>query len=1379
MKNLYRNILFIPLILLALSSSGQTGQLRFNQIDIYDGLSHNQVNCIFKDQKGFMWFGTFSGLDRYDGYSFKVFRHDIRDTTSLIDSYISEIYELPENKLWIQTRTGSNVYDPATESFNRDENTYLQSLSLPKGEVNSIFKDKQHDFWFVYNEDGLYRYSSSPEKTAHIHYLPNNSKSLSDNNIAAVASDNPRFLWIVHSNGILEKVDKKSLNVIYRNDSLLVLNKGGEYPYRLFMDRQGDLWIYVKGKAKGLFYFDVDKKEFQHITTHSDELRLNNNVVYDIVQDEEGLLWIGTDHGGINLINKDQRIVRYLMHNPEDRRSLSQNSIYALYRDVSGMIWVGTYKKGICYYNEAFDYFPLISHDPNLSSGKNSGYKSLPYEDVNRFIEDKKGNLWIGTNGGGLLYYNRRKNTFKQYKHNPDNPGSLCNDIVVGLCLDSQDKLWIGTYMGGLDCFDGKTFIHYRHIIGDSSSLSNNSVWDIYEDAEKNLWVGTLGGGLDRFDRKTEKFIHYKNVKDIDGISYVMAITADDSNNLWIGTAAGIEVMNPEKEYIHYYQHIENDTSSLSNDNINAIYPDSRGWIWIATREGLNLYDPVSGRFRAFTTEEGLPINTVLTLLEDHQHRIWMSTPDGISCLTISNYQEKYTFSFKNYSELDGLQGREFNDKAALKTREGELIFGGSNGFNLFNPTKIKRSQRVPPVVLTDFQIFNKSVKIGEKIKKQVILPWALSEMKAISIPYAANDFSIVFAALGYDHTGKNKYAYKLKGFNDHWMISDDKAHKVTFTNLDPGDYTFMVKASNSDGKWGKESTMLQVKVLPPFWMTSWAYILYALLILAVLYFARSILLYRARMKFKIEHQQHEARRIHELDMMKIRFFTNISHEFRTPLSLILTPLDKVLRQTKETGSKNELKLIQRNAKRLLHLVNQLLDFRKLEVQEIRLNPVEGDIVKFIKEVVCSFTDIAEKKNVRFLLRTAIISLQIEFDPDKMERILFNLLSNAFKFTPEYGRVLVSLEVEAPGEEKEYSDLIIRVRDNGIGIPEEKQKYIFKRFFQHEVPPFLVNPGSGIGLSITHEFVRLHKGNISVKSAPGKGSCFTIRIPIVLRNFPVENPVDVLSLNNEQSARPVIKSNHRKPTLLLIEDNEDFRFYLKDNLSVYFNVLEAASGKAGWEKVLSQKPDLIVSDIMMPGEMNGIQLSKRAKRDPRTAAIPIILLTAHASAEQRLEGYETGANDYITKPFNFEILLARIYNLLEEQKRIRGASPARVDLKPKEIKISSEEDKFVKEAIEIVEKNIDNPQFSVKELSNALYMSRVTLHKKISEITGESPSVFIRKLRLKRAAQLIEKGNRNVSQAAYEVGYNNPKYFTKHFKEEFRVLPSEYGKKKA
>jgi len=572
------------------------------------------------------------------------------------------------------------------------------------------------------------------------------------------------------------------------------------------------------------------------------------------------------------------------------------------------------------------------------------------------------------------------------------------------------------------------------------------------------------------------------------------------------------------------------------------------------------------------------------------------------------------------------------------------------------------------------------------------------------------------------------------------------------------------VRAADEDGSWNEQVLELSIRILPPFWKTPLAYILYSLLLIGGLLLARHILLQRAAMRFALAQERKEAQRLHELDMMKIRFFTNVSHEFRTPLSLILTPLDKIIQHTDDPARKAQFNLIHRNARRLLNMVNQLLDFRKLEVQELRLNTNKGDIVRFIKELSYSFTDIAEKKNIDFSFREAIPSLCAYFDPDKMERIIFNLLSNAFKFTPEGGEVAVNLDYDPAGT------LILKVKDTGIGIEKDKQEKIFERFFQNEIPGSMVNQGSGIGLAITWEFVRLHNGTIKVESAPGEGSCFTVTLPVVAAEEEVVGPVVVAPAVEDKKGK-----KSKKQTVLLVEDNEDFRFYLKDNLRVYFNILEAVNGKEGWQKTLGSHPDLVVSDISMP-EMNGIDLCRKIKEDKRTAFIPVILLTALTGEEQQLRGLETGANDYMTKPFNFEILLSKIRNLLAQQETARKTYQKQVEASPSHPKVESSDEKFIRQALDLVEKNMANPGFSVEEMSRELFISRVALYKRLLALTGKTPIEFIRSVRLKRAAQLLEKSQHTVSEIAYEVGFNNPKNFSRYFKEEFGILPSAWQK---
>ncbi len=1373
--------MFVIFFFAVADNLSQPSDFKFSHIDINDGLSNNQINCILKDNKGFMWFGTMSGLNRFDGYNFKIFRHDLRDTNSISNNFVWDLFEDHLGRLWVGTRSGFNIYDPRTETFNRNPSAILRSLNINDESLSDILRDSQGNYWFTGSGTGIYKYDIQTKITVNLKHNKHDSSTVATDFISDIYEGPRGNLWIIHHNGILEKMDHKSHNINYRNNYLYGKYNGEYLEYGILVDSDEDIWIYVSNYARGIFYFNTSSQSFSHFYEGSPGVSLNTDIVRGVEQDNNGLIWIGTDHGGINLLDKKTFAVKYLTHNNEDGKSLSQNSITSLFRDDMGIMWIGTFKKGINYYNEDIFKFRLFKHHASDPSG-------LSYDDINCFAEDNKGNLWIGTNGGGLIFYDRNSSRFTQYLHEPDNRNSISNDIIVSLCIDHLQNVWIGTFYGGLNCFDGKKFKHYRHNPGNPNSLSDDRVWEIFEDSGNNLWIGTLGGGLDRFDRRNNVFIHKRSDQDNSIHSdFISSIIEDREGNLWIGSAYGIDILNRQTGQFAHYTHDASDPFSISNNNIIIIIEDTRGLIWIGTREGLNLYDAKDRTFRVFRMEDGLPDNTILTILEDNNGNLWISTPNGLSNLLVNKnlHNKEYTFTFKNYDETNGLQGREFNENAAFKTSRGELIFGGPNGFNIFHPDDIKENTVVPELVFTDFQIFNKSIGVNEKTNGRVILKQSITLTSEIILKYRENVFSVEFAALSYYHPGKNSYAYILDGFNTDWLTADGSQRKATFTNLDPGEYVFRVKASNNDGYWNDKGISLRIKILPPFWKTPVAFIIYAAFIIGILLLSRKLILERERMNHRMQQERQEAKHMHELDMMKIKFFTNVSHELKTPLSLIASPLDKMMKSTVNPEQQRQFLLISRNVRRLLNLVNQLLDFRKMEVEEFSYNPVEGDIVRNIKDAAESFTDLAERKKISFSVKSKINKLEMLFDQDKLEKIMFNLLSNAFKFTPENGSISVNLNLvnsdNDTGKNTKFFNIV--VSDTGIGIPEDKHNKVFDRFFRNIVPGSPDSKGSGIGLALTKEFVKLHGGIISVKGAPDKGTSFSVLLPVKNADDYIKEQMSVYpgKLSYEAAGQKNLtpqpdnaNSNDKKPLVLLVEDNHDFRFYLKDNLKQNYNIIEAASGKEGWEKTLDYVPDLIVSDILMSG-MDGAELCNKIKSDERTSHIPVILLTARAGDKERIEGYNTGADDYITKPFNFEILQSRIRNLITAMESMRKNYLKHMQISPKEISITSLDEKLIQKALKIVENNISNPDFSVKELSSELGMSRVHLYKKLSSLTGKTPIEFIRVIRLKRAARLLEKSQLTVSEVAYEVGFNNPKYFARYFRAEFNILPSQYA----
>jgi len=1348
---------------------GQVKSYPFSKLDIQDGLSDNHVNTIFKDRRGYLWFGTRLGLNRYDGYSFKVFRHDDSDPTSLTDDNVQLICEGPEDKLYISGATGGiDIYDPVTERFVRNTDDYFKDHHLSRLGIADIVRGKDNHYYFIYKDSGVYRFEH--DKAA-IRLGPDTGVTgPAQSWVEDAALDSSGGLWLSYGNEMLERIDLSTGRITLRTAVLQQAKPQAQYGYKVFIDDLDKLWLYAPGNLTGLWEFDGHNGALSHFSRDSGQARLSSNIVGSVIADDKGLVWIATDQGGIDLMDRTKLTVKYLQHSDEER-SLPENTISTLYRDNNGTVWAGTLKSGIGYYQQNMLRFPLYRRQPGVPG-------SLPYDDVNCFAQDARGNIWIGTNGGGLIYFDRAKNGFSRLRHEAANTNSLCNDVVVSLSVDHLGRLWIGTYQGGLDCYDGRKFIHYRHKDSDPASLADDRVYALREDADGALWVGTMTGGLDRLDVAKGKFYHNSMAVPYSLHSnYVPALAEDSASNLWIGTGWGIEVLSRRTgKYIHYTKA----ANSLPDDVIYGITCDHSGNMWVATRQGLSVLQPGRDTFQVFHMKDGLPSNSVLSVLEDAEHCLWASTSGGLSRITVSREGGHIGIKCVNFDEYDGLQGREFNENAALRTREGELLFGGGKGFNLFRPESIGSDRHIPPVVLTGLQLYN----------KEVPLPASVPMDGKLVLSYKENNFTLEFAALSYVNARKNRYAYQLVGFDKDWMLTDGRNPRATYTNIDPGEYVFRVRASNSDGVWNDQGITVRVIVRPPFWKTALAYAIYVLVILAALYLGRQGIIRRARARFALAEERREALRVHELDRMKIKFFTNLSHEFRTPLMLILSPVEKLIRSAEDASRRQLAMMIERNAKRLLHLVNQLLDLRKMEVNELKLNMSGGDIAEFIKATTDSFADLAEGKGIALDYRSDMDHLPALFDRDKVERIVFNLLSNAFKFTSTGGSVMVDLTV---AEKDERGALLqLRVTDTGIGIRAELQEKIFESFFQGETPGHIRNQGTGIGLAITREFVEMHGGTIRVESALDKGSCFTVLLPVTilpqLSTGPAAPPMageaeahlkgslETAVENNEPGAP---SEGGEKFKVLLVEDDDDFRFYLKDNLVPLFTVLEAANGREGWQKTLSAQPDLVVSDVNMP-LMDGLELCRKIKGDERVQHIPVILLTALSDEQDQLRALGIGVNDYLSKPFNVEILISRIRNLLQFKGSVEQTLKKRVDIEPGEVELEPEktEADFIREAVAVLEKNIANADFSVEDWAKELGLSRTTLYKRIVTATGKTPISFIRHFRMKRAAQLLEKTRHNVAEVAYLVGFNNPKYFARFFKEVYGKLPSVYQAEK-
>ncbi|MGV3540729.1 MAG: ligand-binding sensor domain-containing protein, partial [Rufibacter sp.] len=1072
------------LILSFNSLANDQEKFRFSLIDINQGLSNNQVKCFLKDSRGFLWIGTASGLNRYDGYAMKVFKYSSGDTSSITSNDVLKLMEDPQGEIWVRTSQGLCVFDPSTEKFTRNLQSLIKQYRLPaNASIEEIVKDKAGNYWFVTLGQGLLKYNPKNRTSVRLQHAISAKNSLSTNHISAMGVTKGGLIWLVHQNGILEKVDPNTLQVLERNDEIYRTYTQQLLDYALTVDSQGDLWVYAREQEGGVFFYETGSRTLHHFHKNSSKLQLSNNLTRGIVEGEKGQIWIGTDHGGINVIDKKNLTVTYIRHNNEQKKSIAHNSINALYKDQEGIIWIGTFKKGVNFYHKnIFRFVTVMQHVPAKGG--------LPFEDVNAFAEDAQGNLWIGTNGGGLLYWNRTTGAYTRYLYDPKNPKSLSSDVIVSLLIDRQQRLWVGTYLGGLNRFENGTFIRYKNVPGDKTSLSDNSVWELFEDQTGNLWIGTLRGGLALLDPKQKEFV----ASGVDGgkypvhCNYISSIAQDRHGNMWVGGGYGLDMFHQKTGKSTFFLHDPKNPRSLVSNNITALYKDRKRNIWIGTAEGLDLYQEEDGTFAHFTTKDGLPSNTIVSIKEDKNGNLWLSTQNGLSNLVITETTKGKTYSFRNYDELDGLQGKAFNENSAYSTRKGEMIFGGPNGFNIFYPDRIEKNTVAPKVVFTDFQLFNKSLQLHQPYNGRELLTRSISETQRLTLEHDENVFSIEFAALNYYHPEKNRYRYQLKGFDTNWQTVDGRNRRVTYTNLDPGEYVFTVLASNNDGVWNETGATLNITVLAPFWRTTTAYVLYFLFAVLALVILRRVELRRAKFKFILEQKEREARQLHELDLMKIKFFTNVSHEFRTPLTLILAPIEELLKAGAHQDLQPQFQMINKNARRLLNMVNQLLDFKKVYDQDISLTLSDGNVVAFVQDAVNSFMELSDKKHVSLHFTSSVREFFTSFDKDKLEKVLFNLLSNAFKFTPENGRIGVSLQCHESDSSSEGIQILeIKVKDTGIGIAKENHQKIFERFFREQVPSYLMNQGSGIGLALANEFVQLHGGLIAVESVPNQG----------------------------------------------------------------------------------------------------------------------------------------------------------------------------------------------------------------------------------------------------------------------------------------------------
>lgn len=1356
MKNKY---LFFILLLVFQTTFGQEKSYNFINLNSKHGLSSNSVNTILKDKYGFMWFGTDDGLNKFDGQNFIVYRHNDTDSASIGRGIVMAIQEDKNGNLWVGTNITLSLY-------NRSLNNFINFDFSKLGWIRSLEADHLGNIW-VATYTGLYYFNPKTRKIVGYRANPLRNDKLNSEAILSVFEDSKNRVWVGTNAGfhLLNTQNGKFTRFLHNKNNPLSISIG--IVRTIAEDKEGNIWA---GTAEGLNKMDVQKQTFESFkSVKSDEQTLSDNSIYKISFDKENKIWVGTEDG-LNIFDptngKTVRIDKSTSNNYSGIGSFVGHSIRDIYLDNCGIYWIGTKQRGVNKFDTNLAFF---------------NHKKLNYMDIEgfsagsvfSFAESPTGDIFIGTDDKGLNVFNKKTGLLKPI---PLLGMEAQNGIILAL-ERSENTLWIGTYLYGIFVMDlSAKVIKNIPIPKSNTDITNIPVNCLRADKQGNIWIGTNGKGLYKYHIKTGELIHFsqifqqKEVKNILFTGYITAIEEDLQGNLWIGTNGGGLIMyNPRQNKQIVFNH---DNSNLPLDMILAIHCDKSGQIWVGVLGGgLCLYDTKIQKFHQYSVKNLLSNDVIYKILEDDLGKLWVSTNKGIS---VFDPQKKV---FKNYTYHNGIQQSNFNIGAGLKTSSGEMYFGGNEGFNYFNPSFLNQNKNIPLLVFTDLKIGHKSINPVENTE----ITEPISVLKKINLSYKQN-FSLDFVALNYTAPQENQYTYMLEGFDKEWNQAGALTTAV-YTNLDPGEYKFRLKAKSEDSSWHTPEKVIEIIVHPPFWRTYYAYAAYFLILgltfltlrrRAIQKLRNEFALAQERLEVKhfIEKERTEAERKMELEQLKIKFLTNLSHELKTPLTLILNPIESLLFKEKSSDKVDTLNLINRNAKRLLNIVNQLLDFRKIEENELKLRTSEGDLVAVAKEIFDSFKYISDRKHIHLDFYSSLIEFYTVFDKDKVERILLNLLSNAIKFTNENGKVYFHIQPDA-----EYGIKLI-VGDTGIGLPAEKLEKIFDRFYQVNNQDNILNQGSGIGLSITQEFVKLHGGTINVDSIEGRGSIFSVVIPLLEIKqmesnellMPMEEEINH-PVNSEQAF--IESSKIEKPIILLVDDSEDIRIYLRESLKDQYRIVEASDGMKGWQKALSAHPEIIVSDISMPN-MDGITLVKKLKNDNRTKHIPVILLTVLAEEIDQLKGLQIGANDYLTKPFNFQLLNLKISNLLALNNVFKDTYTKQISIEIPEVGFMSEDKKYLIKISQFIEDHISNPDLSVTELSKKMNTSRGTMYSKILSLTGETPVEFIRSIKLKKAVMLLENSDMKISHIAYEVGFSNPNYFTRAFKAKYNISPSEY-----
>ena len=1414
-----RRILLFTLFMILVFNVAYGGiELRSKQMRTSDGLPNNSVRYLYQDSKGFLWLATLNGLSRYDGNSFLTFRPEIGDKVSLADN---RIYDLTEDKngfLWISTTPELfSCYDLQRACFV----DYTGTGALEKN-YSSIFVAANGDVWLRHSGNGCLRIVHQKDRQMVSTEFKTERGNLPDNRVQFVNEDAGGRIWIGTQRGLVSvsdgqyKVEDRLLhftsslafkNDMYfltadgdifcyqttkqkltkvgslsavagktsptgnflLNDKWIILTNTGVYDYdfntrkisvdsglnirngEVICDNHGDFWIYNHtGRVTYILAKNGARKEFQLIP--EDKLGYIDYERYHIVHDSRGIIWISTYGNGLFAYDTIEDKLEHFLANINDQSHISSDFLLYVMEDRAGGIWVSSEYSGLSRISVLNEGTSRIYPESRELFDRSNTIRML--------TKMPDGDIWVGTRKGGLYTFDSdlHSKMSNQYFHSN----------IYAIAEDNQGEMWVGTRGNGLKIGDS----WYRNEVSDPASLSDNNVFSLYRDRKDRMWIGTFGGGLELAEPTADgkyKFRHFLQQKF--GLRMVRVIEEDDNGMIWVGTSEGVCIFHPDSLIADSDDyHLFNYTNgTFCSNEIRCIYRDTKGRMWVGTSgSGLNLCEPEDNyrslKYEHYGTSEGLVNDVIQSILGDNNGNLWVATEYGISKFNPTNH------SFENYFFSSYTLGNVYSENSACVGVDGKLLFGTNYGLLVIDPDKIQDSETFSPVVFTDLHV--NGTQINPTMEDSP-LKQSLAYSDEITLKYFQNSFLIDFSTFDYSDSGRTKYMYWLENYDKGWS-TPSPLNFASFKYLNPGTYVLHVKSCNGAGVWNESETTLKIVIVPPFWKTNWAMLGYVLLLIVTLYFTFRIVRNFNSLRNRINVEK-------QLTEYKLVFFTNISHEFRTPLTLIQGALEKIQRVADIPRDLiHPLKTMDKSTQRMLRLINQLLEFRKMQNNKLALSLEETDVIAFLYEIFLSFGDVAEQKNMNFRFIPSIPSYKMFLDKGNLDKVTYNLLSNAFKYTPSNGTIILSVTVD-----EVKKTLQIQVADTGVGIPKEKQNELFKRFMQSSFS----GDSIGVGLHLSYELVQVHKGTIEYKDNDGGGSVFTVCIPTDKsvyseKDFLIPGNVllkeaggqahHLLELSEELPEPEKIAEPLNKRKVLIIEDDNDIREFLKEEVGVYFEVEVAADGTSGFEKARTYDADLIICDVLMPG-MTGFEVTKKLKSDFATSHIPIILLTALNSPEKHLEGIEAGADAYIAKPFSIKLLLARVFRLIEQRDKLREKFSSEPGIVRAAVCSTDRDKEFADRLAVVLEQNLSRPEFSIDEFAQLMKLGRTVFYRKLRGVTGYSPNEYLRVVRMKKAAELLlSSENLTVAEVAYKVGISDPFYFSKCFKTQFGVAPSVY-----